>query len=126
MPLLRLCTAALLVAPLTAAADDFKSPVAKLDLQDGDSIVFLGDSITHQRLYTQYVEDFFYTRFPGMRLKFHNSGVGGAKAWDALQRFDRDVADYKPKYVTVLLGTSGSEAATENESRFSSPGSPRS
>jgi lysophospholipase L1-like esterase len=39
-----------------------------------------------------------------MRLKFHNSGVGGAKAWDALERFDRDVAAYKPKYVTVLLG----------------------
>jgi type II secretory pathway component PulF len=30
--------------------------------------------------------------------------VGGAKAWDALQRFDRDVAAYRPKYVTVLLG----------------------
>ncbi|MCA9162161.1 MAG: SMP-30/gluconolactonase/LRE family protein, partial [Planctomycetales bacterium] len=58
----------------------------------------------HQCLYTQYVEDFFYTRFPTMRVKFHNAGVGGAKAWDALQRFDRDVASYKPKYVTVLLG----------------------
>jgi len=39
-----------------------------------------------------------------MRLKFHNAGVGGAKAWDALARFDRDVAAYKPKYVTILLG----------------------
>ncbi len=75
-----------------------------MELADGDSIVFLGDSITHQRLYTQYVEDFFYTRFPGMRLKFHNAGVGGAQALDALDRFDRDVAAYKPKYVTILLG----------------------
>ena len=58
-----------------------KAPLAKLDLKSGDSIVFLGDSITHQCLYTQYVEDYFYTRFPEMRLKFHNSGVGGAKAW---------------------------------------------
>ena len=41
-----------------------KSPLDKLDLKDGDSIVFLGDSITHQCLYTQYIEDFFYTRFP--------------------------------------------------------------
>ncbi|QDT31765.1 SGNH/GDSL hydrolase family protein [Thalassoglobus polymorphus] len=82
----------------------FAKPLAQLELQDGDSIVFLGDSITHQRLYTQYVEDYFYTRFPEMRLKIHNSGVGGARAWDALQRFDDDVAAYKPKYVTVLLG----------------------
>ncbi len=78
--------------------------LGQLELQDGDSIVFLGDSITHQVLYTQYVEDYFYTRFPKMRLKFHNAGVGGARAWDALARFDRDVAAYKPKYVTILLG----------------------
>ena len=81
-----------------------KSPVAKLELVDGDSIVFLGDSITHQCLYTQYVEDYFYTRYPKMRLKIHNAGVGGARAWDALARFDKDVAEYKPKYVTILLG----------------------
>jgi lysophospholipase L1-like esterase len=87
-----------------AHAQDLHKPLPRLDLKDGDSVVFLGDSITHQCLYPQYVEDYFYTRFPKVRLKFHNAGVGGAKAWDALQRFDRDVAAYKPKYVTVLLG----------------------
>ncbi len=81
-----------------------RKPLAKLDLKDGDAIVFLGDSITHQCLYTQYVEDYFYTRFPKMRLRLHNAGVGGSRAWDALLRFDRDIASYKPKYVTVLLG----------------------
>ncbi|WP_193213651.1 SGNH/GDSL hydrolase family protein [Luteolibacter marinus] len=81
-----------------------RSPLAELELRDGDTIVFLGDSITHQCLYTQYVEDYLYTRFPKMRLRLHNAGVGGARAWDALLRFDKDVAAYKPKYVTVLLG----------------------
>jgi lysophospholipase L1-like esterase len=101
----RYCYLLLLAASLTATADaQSKAPVGKLDLQDGDCLVFLGDSITHQRLYTQYVEDFFYTRYPNKRIQFHNAGVGGAKAWDALERFDRDVAAYKPKYVTVLLG----------------------
>ena len=78
--------------------------IDRLDLKSGDTIVFLGDSITHQSLYTQYLEDFFYTRLPQVQLHFHNSGVGGAKAADALARFDRDVAHYKPKYVAVLLG----------------------
>ncbi|QDT40383.1 GDSL-like Lipase/Acylhydrolase [Gimesia alba] len=95
-----------------------KAPLAKLELKSGDSIVFLGDSITHQCLYTQYVEDFFYTRYPKMRLKFHNSGVGGAKAWDALARFDRDVAAYKPKYVTVLLGMNDGQYQPFNETIF--------
>lgn len=81
-----------------------KSPLDKMELQDGDTVVFLGDSITHQCLYTQYLEDYFYTRFPGVHVRFHNAGVGGDKAADALDRFDMDVAAYKPKYVTILLG----------------------
>ena len=94
------------------------APVSKMEVADGDSVVFLGDSITHQRLYTQYVEDFFYTRFPGMRLKFHNAGVGGAQAWDALARFDRDVAAYKPKYVTILLGMNDGRYQPFNDEIF--------
>ena len=91
-------------APETTAAPQFKKLVEALDLKDGDTLVFLGDSITHQCLYTQYVEDFFYTRYPKMRIHFHNAGVGGDRAKDALTRFDEDVAPYKPKYVTILLG----------------------
>lgn len=85
-------------------APSWAQPLAQLELTAGDSIVFLGDSITHQCLYTQYVENYFYTHYPKMRLKMHNAGVGGAVAWDALQRFDEDVAAYQPKYVTILLG----------------------
>jgi lysophospholipase L1-like esterase len=80
------------------------TPVSKIELEDGDTLVFLGDSITHQCLYTQYLEDFFYTRYPSKRIEFHNAGVGGDRANDALIRFDQDVAAFKPKYVTILLG----------------------
>lgn len=77
---------------------------AGIELEDGDTFVFLGDSITHQCLYTQYIENFFYTRYPERRIHFHNSGVSGDKAGDALARFEEDVAAFKPKYVSVLLG----------------------
>lgn len=108
----------LAAAVSSAQAQEFARPLGKLDLQEGDSIVFLGDSITHQRLYTQYVEDFFYTRYPTMRLKLHNAGVGGAQAWDALARFDQDVAAYKPKYVTILLGMNDGRYQPYNEEIF--------
>lgn len=91
-------------AAAPAPAPQFKPLLAKLDLKDGDTLVFLGDSITHQCLYTQYVEDYFYTRYPKLRVRFHNAGVGGDRAADALARFEEDVAAYKPKYVTILLG----------------------
>lgn len=103
-----LLLAALLCGGLPAQETTPSAPLpgipGPIDLQDGDCLVFLGDSITHQRLYTQYVEDFFYTRFPERRIRFHNAGIGGARAWDALQRMSRDVAAYRPRYVTVLLG----------------------
>ena len=106
--LLPIVSTAILCAPLLAeeqpAAPVFKPIVEKLDVADGDTVVFLGDSITHQCLYTQYVEDYFYTRYPKMRLHFHNAGVGGDRAKEAIARFDDDVAAFKPKYVTVLLG----------------------
>src|SRR5690606_17316989 len=110
--------ACLLLTCSIGFALDFPAPVGKLDLNDGDTVVFLGDSITHQRLYTQYVEDFFYTRFPNIRIAFHNAGVGGARAWDALQRFDHDVAAYKPKYVTILLGMNDGSYQPFNQEIF--------
>ncbi len=91
-------------APAPAPAAEFKPIEGKIRLKDGDTVVFLGDSITHQSLYTQYVEDYFYTRYPKTRIHFHNAGVGGDRASNALARFDADVASFKPKYVTVLLG----------------------
>ena len=90
--------------PAAAAPTDLKPFVDSINLKDGDTFVFLGDSITHQCLYTQYIEDFFYTRYPKLHIHFHNAGVGGDRAKDALTRFDEDVAKYKPNYVTILLG----------------------
>ena len=103
------------LAPLARAIEE-KKPAAQvkkpaappkpagLGLKDGDRFIFIGDSITHQCLYTQFVEDFFYTRYPQMRIQFRNAGVSGDRAADALDRFDDDIASFKPTVATVLLG----------------------
>ena len=111
-----LCWASM--TPLLAEETKLAAPPAKVEVADGDTIVFLGDSITHQCLYTQYVEDYFFTRFPKQRVKFHNSGVGGDRCSDALIRFDRDVAHYKPRYVTILLGMNDFGGQGYNEETF--------
>ena len=118
LPRLEVLIALVLFATSAARADDYKAPLARMELAEGDSVVFLGDSVTHQCLYTQYFEDFYYTRFPGRRISFHNAGVGGAMARDALDRFDRDVAAYKPKYVTVLLGMNDGGYKPYDETTF--------
>jgi len=47
----------------------------------GDNVVFLGDSITEQRLYTTYIEAYTLTRFPQEKFTFRNVGWGGDTAW---------------------------------------------
>ena len=46
-------------------------------LKDGDRVVFYGDSITDQRLYTTFAETFAVTRFPKVNVTFVHSGWGG-------------------------------------------------
>ncbi len=81
-----------------------KTKPGGFELKSGERVIFIGDSITHQCLYTQFVENFFYTRYPNVRLHFRNAGVSGDRAQDALNRFDEDIAAFKPNVATILLG----------------------
>jgi len=94
----------LLVTVLLLLGTDFKKTLLPVQLDDGDTFVFIGNSITHQCLYTQYVEDYFYSRYPTKKLRFYNAGVSGDVAMDVLNRFDDDVVSFKPKYASILIG----------------------
>ena len=106
------------------------APAADFQIRDGDRVVFLGDSITEQRLYTTYIEAYALTRHPNWKLSFRNVGWGGDTAWlrqrahpDEKQLFaadeasqqkmvedavglglGRDVLPLKPTLVTVKFG----------------------
>src|SRR5580698_10650051 len=58
-------------------------------IHDGDRIVFLGDSITEQRLYTTYIEAYALSRHPTWTLTFRNTGWGGDTSW-LRQRYHTD------------------------------------
>jgi len=112
---------ALLLLSLTFAASaqaQKETTPLPFNPQDGEAVVFLGDSITHQCLYTQYLENFFITRYPDRRIHFHNAGVSGDKAGDALARFEHDVAALKPDYVTILLGMNDGQYEDFNAETF--------
>ena len=83
-----------------------------ITLKDNDIWVMAGDSITAQRLHTNYIEAFYRTRFPNLHLHFRNSGIGGNRTGDVLGRFDYDVAAWKPSIVSVELGMNDVSAPT--------------
>ncbi len=78
-------------------------------LHDGDRVLFYGDSITEQRLYTTDIEEYVLTRFPQWQVEFTTAGVGGDKvsggwAGPIDLRLERDVFPVKPTVMTVMLG----------------------
>ena len=99
-------------------------------IKDNDRVVFLGDSITQQRLYTTYIEAYALTRFPEYKLTFRNTGWNRDTAWlrkrcwtdevkllaatgETLDKIvtesvskglERDVLPLKPTVVTVNFG----------------------
>lgn len=73
-------------------------------LKDNDVWVMAGDSITAQRLHTNYIEAFYRTKHPRWHLHFRNSGIGGNRTGSVLARFDYDVAAWKPTIVSIELG----------------------
>src|SRR5512141_6336 len=78
-------------------------------VKDNDTVVFYGDSITEQRLYTTFVETFIVTRYPRMPVRFVHSGWGGDRVnggggGGIDERLRRDVIAYQPTVMTIMLG----------------------
>lgn len=81
--------------PVSGAAETF---------QDGETVVFLGDSITHGRRFHSFIYDFYLTRYPERKIHFVNAGVAGDSAGGAMRRLEDDVISKSPTAVVVMLG----------------------
>lgn len=88
---------ALLLTVITLRGTDFA-------LRDGDTVAFLGDSITAARGYTKIVEHYTLMRFPERRVRFINAGQGGDTAHGSLTRLERDVLSQGTTVLTVAFG----------------------
>ena len=91
----------LLVLPLLASAANEKL------VADGQTVVFLGDSITCYGAvkpdgYVKLVVSGLAAN--GINVKWFGAGVAGQKAWHMKERFERDVLARKPDLVTISAG----------------------
>jgi len=74
-------------------------------LKADDKIVAIGDSITAEGGYLRDIDAVLAQQYPELKIpKVVNKGIGGQKAEDLIKRFDRDVVQQKPAFVTISIG----------------------
>ena len=72
--------------------------------RNGDTICFVGNSITHAGQYHEFIQLFYATRFPNTKLKIINTGISGDNANNILERLDTDVFINHPDHVFLMTG----------------------
>jgi lysophospholipase L1-like esterase len=92
-----LCLVALVALISPTRADDFA-------IRDGDTVAFLGDSITAARSYGKIIENYTLLRYPHRKVRFINIGQGGDTAAGGLKRLERDVFANHVTLLTVAYG----------------------
>lgn len=88
-------------------------------LENMDRIVFAGDSVTDMgsvnpvgeglfdnvgRSYVRIIENMLAVYYPEIKVRVTNSGISGNTSRDLLARFDRDVVELNPDWVSICIG----------------------
>lgn len=93
--------AALLMVP---AESVWAADRAVPQFKTGDTVCFVGDSITHSGSYHGHILLFYATRFPDRHFDSFNCGISGDSAGGTVNRHAWDIAPRKPKVAAIMLG----------------------
>lgn len=85
-----------------------------LDLQPGQTFLFIGDSITDCGRsndpegigtgYVRIIRDYLYAKDPAKAPRVINTGISGNKVTDLAKRWKEDVLDHNPDVVSIKIG----------------------
>ena len=81
-----------------------RSPAAGPALQQGDYVAVIGDSITEQRLYSLFIEDYLLMCKPAADLRATQFGWGGETALGFAARMANDCLRFQPSVATTCFG----------------------
>ncbi len=73
-------------------------------LKRGDRVAVVGDSITEQRLYSRFIEDYLLACMPQLELAVTQFGWSGETAGGFAGRMDNDLLPFRPAVVTLCYG----------------------
>src|SRR5882757_8133598 len=79
---------------------------AKELVEPGDMIAVIGDSITEQKQYSVFIEDYLLMCQPAEKLQVAQFGWGGETATGFEKRMKNDMLRFKPMLITTCFGMS--------------------
>lgn len=85
-------------------------------LNNETKILFIGDSITDcgasyndpdsmGKGYPRYIQDYLYSKYPEIKLNLINKGISGNRTIDLLNRWEKDVINLQPNFLSICIGT---------------------
>ncbi len=108
-----------IVAAYPARVVAIEKGAAFMLFQDGERVVFAGDSVTDMgsdnpvgeglseslgQGYVREIENLLVAWYPERNIRVTNSGVSGNTSRDLAARFDRDVVALHPDWVSICIG----------------------
>ncbi len=106
---------AALVSPSATAAEDVDHAPPEFVLQDGQTVLFQGDSITDAGRkkdqsdslgggYPSLIAPWILAAHPEEDIRFLNRGVSGNRVVELQERWEEDCIDLKPDWLSILIG----------------------
>ena len=96
------------IVAICALLSPFTMLAETLLLKNDDLVITLGNSITQSGEnpagYVSLMRKLLTTLYPERTIYIVNSGISGHKAPDMKERFERDVLQYSPDWVTISVG----------------------
>ena len=90
---------------------------ASAQLQSGDHVAVIGDSITEQRKYSVYIEDYLVMCQPAPQLKQTQFGWSGETSWGFEARMANDMLRFKPTVATTCFGMNDGGYSPMNDAK---------
>jgi len=91
---------------------------AQAQLKPNDRLAITGDSITEQKQYSVFIEDYLLMCQPLTGVRAMQFGWGGETSWGFLNRLDNDCLQFKPTIATTCFGMNDGGYGPLNPDRF--------
>lgn len=89
--------------------------------KNGQTVSFVGNSITHAGDFHHFIALYYATRFPNEKITFNNLGIRGDNTYSFLKRMDIDILQKKSDWYVVMAGMNDVNRLLYNVDRQSDP-----